>query len=70
MNIKEILEQDNFITMDKHPRKCCTLYGDSIVCHPKDLELVKEGLKGFFTAQDNQKCTGKKLFFVPSSIGD
>jgi len=64
--IHEILAQDNFYVDETHPRKSCTLYNEHIVCHPDDLDLVREGLRAFFTAQDVQKCTGKKFWFQPA----
>lgn len=64
--IAEILAQDNFYTDEAHPRKSCTLYPEHIVCHPDDLNIVREGLHAFFTAQDQQKCSGKKFWFQPA----
>lgn len=67
MDLKEILEQDNFVVMDNHPRGSCTLYVDCIACHPADRDIIREGLKMFFTAKEDQKRDGKQFWFVPSS---
>lgn len=67
MDLKEVLKHDNFVVMDNHPRGSCTLYTDCIVCHPLDLNVIREGLNMFFAAKDDQKRDGKKFWFVPSS---